>query len=116
MRRICGLSSQTRKRSLLKSMRNMARPLRAHRDRAVYPALTISWRKLRNGFERLRRRGKGRLVAELLAQDALFQAVAGIEQHAHRDGLVREHLDAGNIARLVVVGDRRDRALVRIEH
>ncbi len=34
-------------------------------------------------------------VSELLAQDALFQAVAGVEQHPHRDGLVREHLDAG---------------------
>ena len=33
-------------------------------------------------------------VSELFAQDALFQAVAGVEQHPHRDGLVREHLDA----------------------
>ena len=52
----------------------------------------------------------------MLAQDALFQAVAGVEQHPHRDGLVGEHLDAADVARLVVVGDRRDRALVALEH
>ena len=51
-------------------------------------------------------------VAELLAQDALFQAVAGVEQHAHRDGLVGQHLDAADVAHLVVVGDRGDGALV----
>src|SRR5882672_9778746 len=34
----------------------------------------------------------GALIAELLAQDALFQAVAGVEQHPHRDGLVGKHL------------------------
>src|SRR6267142_1267587 len=34
----------------------------------------------------------GELIPELLAQDALFQAVAGVEQHPHRDGLVGKHL------------------------
>jgi len=72
--------------------------------------LTISRRGLTNGcdfaagFAR-HRRGGAKSVAELFAQDALFQAVAGIEQHPHRDGLVGEHLDAADIARLVVVGD-----------
>src|SRR5216683_5452059 len=55
-------------------------------------------------------------VAELLAQNALLQAVAGIEQHPHRDGLVGEHLDAADIARLVVVGDGGDRPLVALQH
>src|SRR5882724_1361832 len=50
------------------------------------------------------RRDDGRgSISELFAQDSLFQAVAGIEQHAHRNGLVRNHLDAADIARLVVV-------------
>ncbi len=53
-------------------------------------------------------------VTELLAQDALFQAVAGIEQHPHRDGLVGKHLDAADVARLIVIGHRRDRALVAL--
>src|SRR5262245_8261453 len=113
MRRMCGLSSQTRKRSLLKSMRNMARPLRAYRESAVYPALTISRRGLTNGFGRSSRHVSG---PELLAQDALFQAVAGVEQHAHRDGLVGEHFDPDDVARLVMIGDRRHRTLVRVEH
>src|SRR5260370_14079576 len=55
-------------------------------------------------------------MAELLAQDALFQAVTGIEQHPHRDRLVGKHLDATDVARLVVIGHRRDRAFVALEH
>jgi hypothetical protein len=35
------------------------------------------------------------LIPELLAQDALVEAVAGVEQHPHRDRLVGSmHLDA----------------------
>src|ERR1700738_1045117 len=132
----------------------------------VYPALTISRRRLTNGCEgmgrtafrttivshprapppapgpttdvnccrrfrppchneRARRLGPGSvagttmefgLVPELLAQDTLFQAVAGVEQHSPRDGLVGQHLDPADVARLVVIGDRRDRALVALEH
>src|ERR1700761_6167641 len=55
-------------------------------------------------------------VAELLAQDTLFQAVAGIEQHSHRDGLVREDLDAADVAGFVMVGHRGDWALLALEH
>ena len=40
----------------------------------------------------------GPSIVELLAQNALFQAVAGVEQHPHRDGLVREHLDPADMA------------------
>src|ERR1700722_10916135 len=49
MRRICGLSSQTRNRNLLKSMRNMVHALGVHLKTTVYPALTISRRRLTNG-------------------------------------------------------------------
>src|SRR6202451_2899841 len=55
------------------------------------------------------------LIPELLAQYPLFQAVAGVEQHPHRDGLVGQDLDAADVARLVVIGDRRDRAFVAFE-
>ena len=82
--------------------------------------------------EWLRRQGRGRAkasnwgnvaagpkaasIAELLAQDALFKTVAGVEQHPHRDGFVGQHLDAADVARLIVIGDRSDRALVALEH
>src|ERR1700730_6852864 len=132
----------------------------------VYPALTISRRRLTNGCEglgrtafrttivsqsvvpatepgpttdvnccrrfrppchneRARRLGPGSvagttmafgLVPELLAHDTLFQAVAGGGQHRHRDGLVGQRLGPADVARLVVIGDRRDRALVALEH
>src|ERR1700738_3611699 len=131
----------------------------------VYPALTISRRRLTNGGEgmgrtafrttivsqsvvpatepgpttdvnccrrfrppchneRARRLGPGSvagttmefgLVPELLAQDTLFQAVAGVEQHPHRDGLVGQHLDPADVARLIVVGAPRDRAFFALE-
>src|SRR6202048_3181971 len=57
--------------------------------------------------ERARRLGPGSvagttmafgLVPELLAQDTLFQAVAGGGPHPHRDGLVRQHLDPADVA------------------
>src|SRR3981081_2585516 len=54
--------------------------------------------------------------AELLAQDALLQAVAWVEQHPHGDGLVREHFPLLYIADLVVIGHRRDRTLVALEY
>src|ERR1700730_1417711 len=60
--------------------------------KTVYPALTISRRRLTNGCEsglisaRISAENGGpRSVPELLAQDALFQAMAGVEQHPHRD-------------------------------
>src|ERR1700682_1262892 len=89
------------------------------------PALTISRRRLTNGCDFFltlpRKRREVRVtslksMAELLAQDVLFQAVAGIEQHPHRDGLVGKHLDAADVARLAVIGPRRDRSFVALEH
>src|SRR6266705_1440054 len=53
---------------------------------------------------------------ELLAQDAFLEAVTGIEQHPHRDRLVGQHLDAADIAHVVMVGGGRDRALFALEH
>ena len=83
----------------------------------VYPALTISRRRLTKGCDRgPAAAGEGASIIELLAQDALFQAVAGVEQHPHRDGPVGKHLDPADVARLVVVGHRRHRALVALEH
>ena len=55
-------------------------------------------------------------MSELLAQDAFLKAVAGVEQHPHRDGFVGKHLDTADIAYLVMIGHRRDRALVALEH
>src|SRR6202012_6243463 len=99
----------------------------------LYPMLTIGRARLTKGCERLPRgrrdsrkspqgrlwkanSGRPSLIAELFAQNALFQAVAGVEQHPHRDGLVAEHLDAADVARFVVVGHRRYRAFIAIEH
>ena len=61
-------------------------------------------------------RGRRASVSELLAQDTFVETVAGIEQHPHRNGLVRQNLDAADVARLVVVGDRGHRALVTFKH
>src|SRR5258708_22359246 len=113
MRRMCGLSSQTRNRSLLKSMRNMAGPW-GSTAKAALPDVTHIAVRVNEGL-----RGRRPLfgsVPELLAQNAFFQAVTGVEQHPHRDGLVGGHLAPADIARLVVVGHRRDRALVALEH
>src|SRR5882672_8320556 len=104
MRRICGLSSQIRNRSLLKSMRYMVRPGQAKRYTGVnhIAALVKEW--LRNrpvGLARISNRaifrvsarleaGPGASGSELLAQDAFLEAVTGVEQHPHRDRLVRQ--------------------------
>src|SRR4051795_4476726 len=61
--------------------------------------------------ERTRRMGPGSRpgrrasVPELLAQNAFLEAVAGVEQHSHRDGLVGQYLDAADVAHFVMVGD-----------
>src|ERR1700731_1623449 len=55
-------------------------------------------------------------VSELLAQNALVEAVAGIEQHGHIDAVIHADLDGPHRAHLVVVGDGGDRALVGFEH
>src|SRR4030088_2470821 len=98
MRRICGLSSQIRNRSLLKSMRNMAGP-RGRTWRKRYPgvnhiAAPVNEWLQKQGAKRVRaiqisrpgaRPGAvGASISELLAQNAFFQAVAGVEQHPHR--------------------------------
>src|ERR1700729_3037744 len=54
--------------------------------------------------------------AELFAQDALVEAVAGIEQHVHGNAVIHADLDGAHRAHLVVVGDGGDRALVGFEH
>src|SRR5437899_9863516 len=53
---------------------------------------------------------------ELLAQDAFLEAVTGVEQHPHRDRLVGQHLDAADVAHVVMVGGGRDRTLLALEH
>src|SRR5690348_12493684 len=110
MRRMCGLSSQIRNRSLLKSMRYMVRPWKGIPGQTVYPALTISRRRLTNGCETgVPGRQFGRKsVPELLAQNALFEAVAGVEQHPHRDRPVGQNLDAADVAHFVVISHRRN--------
>ena len=57
-----------------------------------------------------------RSIPELLAQDALVQAVAGIEQHLHRDRCGPSGCRPRGRAHLVVVGDGGDRALLGFEH
>src|ERR1700712_4547614 len=117
MRRMCGLSSQIRNRSLLKSMRYMVRSHAYTAAKTVYLALTISRRRLTNGCKPGFWEGwRPYLVPELLAQDAFLGAGAGVEQHPHRDRLVGQHLDAADVADLVVVGHRRHRALVALQH
>src|SRR3954452_1122410 len=118
MRRMCGLSSQIRNRSLLKSMRYMVRP-RGHTGPNGIPGVnhiaapvnewlpgqhdpekwTPVFRKDHAQSNRARE-SEPDLISELLAQDALFQAVTGVEQHPHRDRLVREHLDPADVASL----------------
>src|SRR5260370_30029567 len=104
MRRICGLSSQTRNRSLLKSMRNMARP-RGHTGERYTAVNHIAgpvneWLRTDGG-------GSGGSVAGLLAQDAPFQAMAGVEQHPHRGGLFGKHLHAADVPRVLVIAHNR---------
>jgi len=83
------------------------------------PAGVNEWlRFLLRRFPKTPRVGEYSAVAsipELLAQDALFQAMAGIEQHPHRDGLVGKNLDAADVARLVMVGDGGDGAFIPFE-
>src|SRR6266566_3635124 len=55
-------------------------------------------------------------IAELLAQNALVEAVPRIEQHLHGDAVIHLDVDRADRAHLVVVGDRGDRTLLRLEH
>src|SRR5260370_33075738 len=111
MRRMCGLASQTRDRSLLKSMRNMAGPW-GSTGKAVLPDVNHIAVPVNEG---LRRGGPPfGAVPELLAQNAFFQAVTGVEQHPHRDGLVGEDRDPADNRRLVVGGQLHDTALAAI--
>src|SRR5437867_8061071 len=159
MRRMCGLSSQIRNRSLLKSMRNMVRPGQAKRYTGVnhIAALVKEWLRSRTpdrgrtaiflnvvpanagthtpqplnlggesrycspttkacGYGSLRSQGRRRSGPELLAQDAFLEAVTGIEQHPHRNRLVGQHLDAADVAHVVMIGGGRNRTLFVLEH
>src|SRR4051812_18023559 len=84
--------------------------------RTVYPALTISGRRLRNGCALNKAARNPASIAELFAQDPLFEAMAGIKQHSHRNAFVRQHFDAPNIARLVVIGDGCHRPLLTLQY
>ena len=55
-------------------------------------------------------------MPELLAQDALVQAVTGVEQHRDRDRTVHHDLDRLHRAHLVVIRNGGDRPLVGLEH
>src|SRR5580700_11918770 len=58
----------------------------------------------------------GDLVSELLAQDPLVEAMAGIEQHVHRDAVVETNVDGADRPYLVVVGDRGNRTFFRFQN
>src|SRR5579862_1133101 len=55
-------------------------------------------------------------VTELLAQDALVEAVTGIEQHVHGDAVVHADFDRADGAHLVVVCNGGNRAFFGLEH
>jgi hypothetical protein len=55
-------------------------------------------------------------VSELLAQNAVFEAMAGIEQHVHFDRMVHADLNRGDRAHFGMIGDGGDRPFVRFEH
>ena len=55
-------------------------------------------------------------VPELLAQDPLIQAVAGVEQHMHGEVMVHADFDRADGAHLVVIGNGGDRALEGLPH
>src|SRR5262245_48135616 len=55
-------------------------------------------------------------IAELLAQNPLVEAVAGIEQHLHGDAVIHVNVDGTDRTNLVVIGHRGDRPLLRLEH
>ena len=54
-------------------------------------------------------------MPELLAQDALVEAVAGVVQHDEVDAAVHRDVDALDAAELGVVGDRARRAQQRLD-
>ena len=53
---------------------------------------------------------------ELLAQDPLVQAVSGVEQQARRNAVIHLNFDRAHSTHLVVIGDRRDRTLLGLDH
>jgi hypothetical protein len=55
-------------------------------------------------------------VAELLAENALVEAVPGIEQHVHGYAVIHADFDGADGAHLVVVRDSGDGALLGLEH
>src|SRR5258708_36886911 len=113
MRRMCGLSSQTRNRSLLKSMRNMAGPW-GSTGKAVLPDVNHIAVLVNEGLRR--RRPPFGSVPELLAKIAFFQAVTGVDQHPRRDGRVGGPLAPPYIGRAVLVVHRRNGAPIALAH
>jgi hypothetical protein len=55
-------------------------------------------------------------ISELLPQNPLVEAVAGVVEHDEIDRAVDLDLDADDVVDLDVVGDRADRALLGFEH
>ena len=56
------------------------------------------------------------LIPELLAQDALLQAVAGIEEKIRGDATVHMDFDCMHAAHLDMIGDRGDRSPLGRKH
>src|SRR6185312_8882910 len=74
---------------------------------------TVSCRRRRMGCWRCRPRDPA-LVPELLAQHALFETGAGVEQQRHLMFPVLADHDLGDVLELDIVGDGADRTLLRL--
>src|SRR4051794_1999457 len=55
-------------------------------------------------------------VAELLAHNALVEAVARVEQHAHADSVIHPDVDGGDLAHFIMIGNGGDRPFLRLQH
>jgi hypothetical protein len=59
---------------------------------------------------------RGIPIPELLAQNALVEAVARIEQQVHADAVVDVNLDRMDPAHFIAIGDGGDRTPLRLQH
>jgi len=57
-----------------------------------------------------------RSVSELFAHNALIETVAWIEEKLHGDGEIHLDVHGRDFAHFIVIGHRRDGALVRLKH